>query len=127
MDPVRKRLQPGGERVPLRVAMWRAFRSAAVAGALVVASRVIVNSAVSFVTGKNGLVAMELGPDLRGLKHTNTFGRLISSRGSYFDMYRFPRLGKISGLEEAGITEQMEATGPHNRGDSRRHGRVPRG
>ena len=62
---------------------------------------------------KNGLVAMELGPDLRGLKHTNTFGRLINPRGSHLDMYRFPRLGKIPGLEEASITEQMEAMGPH--------------
>ena len=42
-----------GERVPLRVAMWRALRSASVAGALVaVASRVIVGSAVSYVTGQ---------------------------------------------------------------------------
>ena len=41
------------ERVPLRLAMWRALRSAAVAGALVaVASRVIVGAAVSFVTGQ---------------------------------------------------------------------------
>ena len=63
---------------------------------------------------KNGLVAMELGPDLRGLKHTNTFGRLINPRGSHFDMYRFPRLGKIPGLEEASITEQIEAMGPHS-------------
>ena len=45
----------GVGKVPLRTAMWRALRSAAVAGALVaVASRVIVNSAVSFVAGQLG-------------------------------------------------------------------------
>ncbi len=45
----------GGERVPIRVAMWRALRSASVVGALIaVASRVIVGSALSFVSGQLG-------------------------------------------------------------------------
>ena len=62
----------GVEKVPLRAAMWRALRSAAVAGALVaVASRVIVNSAVSFVAGQLGdllllvLVSMAAGATWR--------------------------------------------------------------
>ena len=47
--------EPGGERVPLRLAMWRALRYASVAGALVaVASRVVVGSALSFVSGQLG-------------------------------------------------------------------------
>ena len=46
---------PSGERVLLRMATWRALRSASVAGALVaVASRVIVGSASSFVAGQLG-------------------------------------------------------------------------
>ena len=62
---------------------------------------------------KGSLVPMELGPDLRGLKHTNTFGRLINPRGSHFDMYRFPRLGKIPGLEGRSVRDQMHAMAPH--------------
>ncbi len=44
-----------GERVPFRMAMWRALRFASVVGALIaVASRVIVGSALSFVSGQLG-------------------------------------------------------------------------
>ena len=62
---------------------------------------------------KNGVATQELIPDLRGMKHTNAFGRMINPRGAHFDMYRFPRLGRVPGLEDASAREQMRAMGPH--------------